>query len=194
MTIPHDRGWTAEVDGKPQAVLTINDSLMALELEAGEHTVEMSFLPYGFRDGSTITLIALAILLIIALIKLIIFILRRRKSEREQMPLASATVQNSTLSTDQMSTDQILKNETDFISDKGNNMKKIRFYYCDACANLVVLLNEGAGELICCDEPMELLEAKTSTDDVLDYVPSVEKRTVASLLKAEQITSKLLMV
>lgn len=183
LTIPHDRGWTAEVDGKPQAVLTINDSLMALELEAGEHTVEMSFLPYGFRDGATITLIALAILLIIALIKLIIFILRRRKSEREQMPLASVTVQNSTLSTDQMSTDQILKNETDFIFDKGNNMKKIRFYYCDACANLVVLLNEGAGELICCDEPMELLEAKTSTDDVLDYVLSVEKTDRGIIVK-----------
>ncbi|MGI6090002.1 MAG: YfhO family protein [Saccharofermentanales bacterium] len=184
LTIPHDRGWTAEVDGKPQAVLTINDSLMALELEAGEHTVEMSFLPYGFRDGATITLIALAILLMIALIKLIIFILRRRKSEREQMPLASATVHNSTLSTYQMSTDQILKNETNYISDKGNNMKKIRFYYCDACTNLVVLLNEGAGELICCDEPMELLEAKTTTDDVCDHILSVEKTDRGIIVKA----------
>ena len=69
LTIPYDRGWTAEVGGKPQTILTVNDSLMALELEAGEHTVEMSFLPYGFRDGAAITLIALAILLMIALIK-----------------------------------------------------------------------------------------------------------------------------
>ena len=179
LTIPYDRGWTAEVGGKPQTILTVNDSLLAFELEGGEHTFKMSFLPYGFRDGAAITLIALAILLMIALIKLIIYILRRRKSEREQMSLAFITGHDSTFITD-----EILDEGITYISDRGNDMKKIRFYYCDACANLVVLLNEGAGELICCDEPMELLEAKTTGDDVYDHTPLVEKTDRGIIVKA----------
>jgi superoxide reductase len=31
-------------------------------------------------------------------------------------------------------------------------------YKCNICGNVVEVLNAGAGELVCCGEPMELLD------------------------------------
>ena len=36
------------------------------------------------------------------------------------------------------------------------------FYYCSICKNLVELVEDGGGELICCGQPMELLTANTT--------------------------------
>jgi superoxide reductase len=34
-------------------------------------------------------------------------------------------------------------------------------YKCNVCGNIVEVLHTGAGELVCCDQPMELKVAKT---------------------------------
>lgn len=50
-------------------------------------------------------------------------------------------------------------------------MKK--FYLCKICGNLVELLEEGKGELVCCGQPMTLLKPNT-IDAVLEkHVPVV---------------------
>ncbi len=36
--------------------------------------------------------------------------------------------------------------------------KKEEIYKCNLCGNVVRVLEEGAGELVCCGEPMELRE------------------------------------
>ncbi|MFA6627689.1 MAG: desulfoferrodoxin family protein [Bacilli bacterium] len=53
-------------------------------------------------------------------------------------------------------------------------MKEVKFYLCKQCGNLVVLLRNGGGQLVCCGEPMQLLEANSSDGAVEKHVPEVK--------------------
>ena len=46
---------------------------------------------------------------------------------------------------------------------------KLEFYRCKICGNLVQVLLNGVGELICCGEAMELLEPNTNEIDMGEY-------------------------
>ena len=48
-------------------------------------------------------------------------------------------------------------------------------YRCNICGNIVELLHAGAGELVCCGEPMELLKEKTEDAGNEKHVPVIEK-------------------
>jgi len=45
------------------------------------------------------------------------------------------------------------------------------FYRCNICGNLVGLINDGGGELVCCGQPMTLLKANTSDGATEKHVP-----------------------
>ena len=48
-------------------------------------------------------------------------------------------------------------------------------YKCNVCGNIVEILDVGEGELVCCDEPMEL-QAEHSVDEGKEkHVPVIEK-------------------
>ena len=53
--------------------------------------------------------------------------------------------------------------------------KKLQIYKCNVCGNIVEMLHEGAGELVCCGEPMELLDEKTADATTEKHVPVIEK-------------------
>jgi superoxide reductase len=38
-------------------------------------------------------------------------------------------------------------------------MRKLKVFRCAICGNIVTLLHEGGGELVCCGQPMNLLTA-----------------------------------
>ena len=65
-SIPHDRGWTVRIDGEKVETVTVFDYLLAVPLEAGEHTVELSYTAPGFTAGLVISLVSLAAVLAIA--------------------------------------------------------------------------------------------------------------------------------
>ena len=48
-------------------------------------------------------------------------------------------------------------------------------YKCDICGNIIEVLTPGAGELVCCGEPMALLEEQTADAALEKHVPVVEK-------------------
>ena len=48
-------------------------------------------------------------------------------------------------------------------------------YRCNICGNIVELMHAGAGELVCCGEPMELLKEKTENAGNEKHVPVIEK-------------------
>lgn len=48
-------------------------------------------------------------------------------------------------------------------------MKK--FYRCNVCGNIVGLIHEGGGELVCCGKPMALLTANTTDAATEKHVP-----------------------
>ena len=38
--------------------------------------------------------------------------------------------------------------------------KKFEIFRCNICGNIIEILEGGAGELVCCNEPMELIDVK----------------------------------
>lgn len=61
-SIPYDKGWTVEVDGKKAEPRKIFDTFMALDLSEGSHTIQMTYEPQGLRTGAWITAGSLAVL------------------------------------------------------------------------------------------------------------------------------------
>jgi len=66
-------------------------------------------------------------------------------------------------------------------------MTKLRqIYKCNVCGNIVEVLHEGVGELVCCDEPMQLQEEKNEDSSVEKHVPYIEKTSDGILVKVGQ--------
>ncbi len=65
-------------------------------------------------------------------------------------------------------------------------------YKCNICGNIVEVLHAGAGELVCCGQPMELLTENTVDAAREKHVPVIEKTgegfrvTVGSILHPMQ--------
>lgn len=52
--------------------------------------------------------------------------------------------------------------------------ERLQIYKCEICGNIVEMLHEGAGELVCCGEPMKLYEENTTDAAVEKHVPVSE--------------------
>jgi len=50
-----------------------------------------------------------------------------------------------------------------------------QIYKCEICGNMVEVLHTGAGELVCCGEPMKLLDENTVDAAKEKHVPVIEK-------------------
>ena len=48
-------------------------------------------------------------------------------------------------------------------------------YKCNICGNITEVLHTGIGELVCCDQPMQLLNPKTEDEGREKHVPVIEK-------------------
>lgn len=59
---------------------------------------------------------------------------------------------------------------------------KLELYKCKVCTNLIEIVEEGVGSLVCCDEAMQLLEAHTPKENDPHY---------AHLEKVDEITNKI---
>ena len=53
--------------------------------------------------------------------------------------------------------------------------KKLEIYKCTVCGNIVEVLHAGAGELVCCGQPMKNLLPKTADEGKEKHVPVIEK-------------------
>ena len=53
--------------------------------------------------------------------------------------------------------------------------EKLEVYKCEACGNIVEVLHGGAGELVCCGQPMKLFKENTVDAAKEKHVPVVEK-------------------
>lgn len=48
-------------------------------------------------------------------------------------------------------------------------------YKCNVCGNIVEMVHTGAGELVCCGQPMVKMEAKEKDEGMEKHLPVVEK-------------------
>lgn len=53
--------------------------------------------------------------------------------------------------------------------------KKLEIYKCDSCGNIVEILHDGTGQLVCCDMPMTLYEENTVDAAKEKHIPVIEK-------------------
>lgn len=53
--------------------------------------------------------------------------------------------------------------------------ESLQVYECEICGNIVEVFRGGKGELVCCGEPMKLLEENTTDAAVEKHVPVIEK-------------------
>ena len=71
-SIPYDKGWTVKIDGVEIAeddyIPLAEEAYLAFNLPAGEHTIELSFMPQGMILGAGISVFTLLCLVIAAII------------------------------------------------------------------------------------------------------------------------------
>ncbi|MBW3021910.1 desulfoferrodoxin [Candidatus Woesearchaeota archaeon] len=48
-------------------------------------------------------------------------------------------------------------------------------YKCNVCGNIVQMVHASQGQLVCCGQPMELLQEKTTDEGNEKHVPVIEK-------------------
>lgn len=80
--------------------------------------------------------------------------------------------------------------------------KKLEIYKCEICGNIVEVLFEGAGELVCCGQPMQNMAEHTSKDETLSekHVPQLTKTdegfdiTVGSILHPMEENHYIMMI
>lgn len=53
--------------------------------------------------------------------------------------------------------------------------EKLQVYKCELCGNIVEVLHGGAGELVCCGQPMNLLSENTVDASKEKHLPVTEK-------------------
>ena len=53
--------------------------------------------------------------------------------------------------------------------------KLLEVFKCEICGNMVEMIHAGAGELVCCGQPMANLAAKTADQGKEKHVPVIEK-------------------
>ena len=53
--------------------------------------------------------------------------------------------------------------------------KRLQVYKCEVCGNMVEVVHAGAGELVCCNQPMTLIEENTVDAAQEKHVPVIEK-------------------
>ena len=65
--------------------------------------------------------------------------------------------------------------------------KRLEIYKCNVCGNIVEVLHEGVGELVCCGEPMELLPVKTEDVGKEKHVPVIEQKNGKIIVKVGSV-------
>jgi superoxide reductase len=53
--------------------------------------------------------------------------------------------------------------------------QRMEIYKCEVCGNIVEVVHGGKGQLVCCGQPMVLLDAKTADEGREKHLPVIEK-------------------
>ena len=65
--------------------------------------------------------------------------------------------------------------------------RRLQIYKCEVCGNIVEVLHEGAGELVCCDQPMKLMQEQTEEQGKEKHVPVIEKTDKGIMVKVGSV-------
>ncbi|MGB9856762.1 MAG: desulfoferrodoxin [Dictyoglomaceae bacterium] len=66
--------------------------------------------------------------------------------------------------------------------------KRLQIYKCEICGNIVEVLHEGIGQLVCCNQPMKLLEEKIEEQGKEKHLPVIERSNRGVLVKVGSVS------
>lgn len=66
--------------------------------------------------------------------------------------------------------------------------KKLEVYKCEICGNIVEVMHEGSGELVCCGQSMKLMKEKTADSSTEKHVPFIKREESAYIVKVGENT------
>ncbi len=69
MSVPYEKGWTCYVDGEKARLYPMFDAMCAVNVSAGEHTIEMKYSPKGFVPGVFISIVSVAALVLLYILE-----------------------------------------------------------------------------------------------------------------------------
>lgn len=62
-----------------------------------------------------------------------------------------------------------------------------QIYKCNTCGNIVEVVYNGSGELVCCGQPMELKQEKSEDEGQEKHVPVIEKTTSGVIVRVGSV-------
>jgi superoxide reductase len=65
--------------------------------------------------------------------------------------------------------------------------EKLQIYKCEVCGNIVEMLHAGAGQLVCCGQPMTLFKENTTDASKEKHVPVIEKTAAGIKVKVGSV-------
>jgi len=65
--------------------------------------------------------------------------------------------------------------------------EKLQIYKCEVCGNIVEMLHAGAGQLVCCGQPMKLFRENTTDAAKEKHVPVIEKTAAGIKVKVGSV-------
>lgn len=65
--------------------------------------------------------------------------------------------------------------------------KRLEIYKCEVCGNIVEVLHEGPGQLVCCNKPMTLFRENTVDAAKEKHVPVVQKTDAGFKVKVGSV-------
>ncbi|MDD5223599.1 MAG: desulfoferrodoxin [bacterium] len=64
---------------------------------------------------------------------------------------------------------------------------KLQIYKCEVCGNIVEVIHEGKGQLVCCNQPMKQIVENTVDAAKEKHVPVVEKTAAGVKVKVGSV-------
>ena len=65
--------------------------------------------------------------------------------------------------------------------------EKLQIYKCEVCGNIVEMLHAGAGQMVCCGQPMKLYKENTMDAAKEKHVPVIEKTAAGIKVKVGSV-------
>jgi len=65
--------------------------------------------------------------------------------------------------------------------------KKLEVFKCNVCGNMVEVIHAGPGTLVCCNQPMQLMDENTVDAALEKHVPEIEKTADGYLVKVGSV-------
>jgi superoxide reductase len=66
--------------------------------------------------------------------------------------------------------------------------KRLEIYKCEVCGNIVEMLHEGVGEMVCCDQPMRHFVENTVDAAKEKHVPVLETTATGIMAKVGSVS------